>query len=161
MIDFNQRLTQNFTLSEMVDWANNVGMSASDRALAIRLARETFKPKQVEQYRYMARTLQMLRDAANAHFNEYMGGIRLRITSAHRPIEWERHRGRNGTSEHVRCAVDFIAIVPNGTQGDVNRVMSFIWRLCQNWEGGYARSFHNNNYRFIHLDFGRRRTWIY
>jgi len=160
-IDFNQRLTTNFTLSEFTDWANNVTMSASDREFALRICREKFNPEMIGEFRHLARSLQFIRDLCNMHFPQYNGSIRIRITSGFRPIEWERRRGRNGSSQHTICAADFVAIIPNGTQGDVNRVMSFIWSLVQNWEGGYARALRNNNYAFIHLDYGRRRTWIY
>jgi len=160
-IDFNQKLSENFTLSEFTDWAKNITMSDADVRFALRVCRSEFKAEQIEPYRHLARVMQLLRDAANRHFPHYNGNIRLRITSGFRPLVWEQRRGRNGSSQHTICAADFVPTWNGATRAQVNQVAAYIWSLLQNFEGGRARAFNGENISFIHLDFGDKRTWTY
>jgi uncharacterized protein YcbK (DUF882 family) len=158
--NLNTRLAPNFTLSEVVNWPNHQNMKNIDRVLAIRLATDALNPTIVSNAVNIAAELQSLRDWVNQQFPKYQGRIGVRVTSWLRPLAWEQHRRRSGTSQHLNGhAVDFISV--NVYAADYNVIMDAIFRRYANWNGGLARAMQGNRFSFIHLDLGRKRRWTY
>lgn len=159
-LDF--RLTRNFTLGEVVNWPRHQAMTASDRALATKLAIEALNDEVIGAATSVAQDLQELRDWVNAQFPKYKGKIGIRATSWLRPKAWELHRKRSGKSQHVTGhGVDLIVVGVDPS--DYNSIMEAIFKRYENWNGGLAKSLtKTGRYRFIHLDKrpGRAR-WTY
>lgn len=159
-LDFN--LTSNFKLKEAVEWANHIStMSFADKTLAIKLATEAAKDfNTMNNIMRIAIKLQEIRNKINVQFPSYNGNIGIRVTSWLRPVEWEKHRRRNGTSQHTTGhAVDFRVV--GVSNADYNRIMQWLFNYLNNWDGGLARSMNGSNYTFIHLDLGKKRRWTY
>lgn len=135
-------------------------MSLADRALAIKMAKDNLTPEVKRKATMIAVELQKIREAVNKAFPEHKGNIGLMATSWFRPKEWESHRDRSGTSQHVQgWAVDFVATGINPVE--YAKVMNWIWRELQDFKGGLARSMDGQRFRFIHIDLGRKRRWTY
>jgi len=152
-------LTRNFTEREVTHWAENVRtMTDSDRKLAIELATFHVERQHWDNAKAIARHMQVIRDAANAHFGFK---ISLVATSWFRPIKWERHRNRNGSSQHTTGhAIDIT--VQSSQPARNQEVMRWIWETFEpNWEGGCAKLERNNVIVFIHFDLGANRRWEY
>ena len=161
MIDSSKKLTNNFSLSEVVHWADNTSMSASDKELAKKMATEALTAQVESRAEAVAVDIQKVRDWANEQFPEYKGKIRLTVTSWFRPKIWELHRKRSGASQHIHgWAVDFIV---SGIPGpDIQKVMAAIFKDLENYPGGLARKMTGNTFIFIHIDKRQKRArWTY
>jgi hypothetical protein len=157
-------MTPNFRESEITSWPVHQSMTEDDRRLAIRLATEHLTDDVRANARRIAQFMQLLRDGLNHIFPEYNGNIGLRAVSWFRPVAWERHRRRDGSSQHTTGhAVDFIAVIhqSNVQPSDIQNIMNAAWNILQNWHGGLARLHRGNRTSFIHIDLGTRRRWDY
>ena len=155
------KLTNNFFLSEVFDWGKWQGLSAADfNKLADWQRKEWNEKVHLPKAKEIADDLQSIRDLTNKMFHEYNGRIGIRVLSWYRPRAWELHRKRSGASQHVTAgAVDFI--VTGVKDEDYNKIMTFIFDMLKDYNGGLARLFRNGRYSFIHIDKGTRRRWDY
>jgi len=161
MINLTKKLTNNFSLSKVIHWADNTSMSSSDKELAKKMAIEALTPQVESRAHAVATDLQKIRDWANKQFPEYKGKIRLTVTSWFRPKTWELYRKRSGASQHIHgWAVDFIV---SGIPGpDIQKVMAAIFKDLENWPGGLARKMSGSTFIFIHIDKRQKRArWTY
>jgi hypothetical protein len=155
----NERLTENFTLSEAIDWPKHQTMNPGDRGKARELALKALRPYEYGRIKMIAQHLQKIRDTVNGQYPEMGGKIGLRCLSWLRAEEWELYRRRSGKSRHVHGdAVDFIV---TNCGNRTNEVMDWIYRQIINHNGGLARLKRNGIYSFIHIDLGDRRRWEY
>lgn len=162
IVDLEANLSSNFKLREVVDWSRHQQMSATEKALATRLATEALTSQVVGNAKAIAQDLQELREWVNSQFPKYKGKIGILVTCWLRPKAWELHRKRSGKSQHVKGhGVDFIVVGVDPS--DYNAIMEAIFKRYENWNGGLAKSLtKTGRYRFIHLDKrpGRAR-WTY
>lgn len=155
MINLDFKLSENFTIREVVEWPNKIQMPTSNRAYAIRLATDQLTFGILIEAGMVAGHLQIVRDAVNAAFPQYNNRIGFIVTSWFRPVEWELHRNRSGKSQHTTGnAIDF-TLSSNVSGADRERVWKWISDyLGKKWPGGVGR------YRtFFHVDLGSKREW--
>jgi hypothetical protein len=153
-IDLNYKLTANFTMREVLEWAHQHPMSAQDKAKSIELNHAHFTFDHAVNAVRIATKMQALRDKVNAAFPQYKGRIGFIVTSWFRPLEWETFRGRKGTSQHTTGhALDF-TLSANVTGAERQTIWRWISDELKSHPGGVGR------YKtFFHVDLGRVRSW--
>lgn len=161
MINLSQKLTANFSLSEVVNWADKTSMGVAEKEMAKKMAIEALTPEIIRRAGTVAADLQKIRDWANASFPEYKGKIGLTATSWFRPKKWELYRKRSGGSQHIfGWAVDFI--VSGIPPADIQKVMKAIFKHLTDWPGGLALKVTSGKFVFIHIDKRKvRARWTY
>lgn len=156
-----EKLTQNFFLFEFIYWANKLSnISESDRKLANKLSERFFTYKHYVAYKAAAWHLQSIRNYINRNENEY--GII--VTCGHRPIQWEKHRGRKGSSQHTVCAIDFVVVELKTGIRRYDLTLEIFNKLNnENYNGGLAVKYTQDRKGaiFCHIDYGVRARWEY
>ena len=138
-------MTRNFTLPEFFTWPYRLNLSESDKVKATNMMLQHVTVKHIDMVIDLVEELQDIRD----DFADAFGETPFIVTCWLRSPEWERYRGRNGSSQHTQGhAVDF---VPRKWQ-KVHR--DWMKERLKDWEGGmkvYSWG--------VHIDFGQKRRW--
>ena len=144
MYNLKEQLTKNFTLEDFV--------GAKGNEHCIMMAQNRLTPEIVENIQRIAKKLQEVQDYANLITPCY-----IIVTSGFRPKEWEKLKGRSGTSQHTKGhAADFRIIPQNKSVAESFNEKIYKW-LLDTHDGGVSRK----KGSFIHVDFGKKRTWTY
>jgi len=163
---YNILLANNFRLYEFIE------AHPSNSEKFKRIAWKNIEEFNFENSRKGASFLQSLRGYINRVFQDNNDGheIAIRITSAFRPVEWEKLQGRSGDSIHtlslawdiqpVNCSLRLAVQI-------MKHLENIHWSLDEGHQGGFAvkRPTYNGSRiilaGFIHYDMGRKRRWYY
>lgn len=163
-----ERLTPHFRLFEFIHWADKLhNMSASDRALSNKLSEENFRYENYLLYKAAALFLQNIRNKLNRTSEGIINRYGIIVTCGYRPEEWERHRGRTGSSQHTICAIDFVVFDRKRNMIDYKKTLDIYKNLrSSDFNGGLAVRYVDTKNKplgavFCHIDFGVRARWEY
>jgi hypothetical protein len=159
----NKQIQVNFSLYEYL-----MGTALPSQAIAMNckfLQQNEVEAKQiVNKIKEVSKEHQKLRNLINEHFwNENdVQDIGIEITSGFRCLEWEKHQGRSGLSQHTTGnAIDFTLTKVKDDEL-YNKIMQWIMDLYIDFEGGLASKVVNGHFVFIHIDFrGNKARWSY
>ena len=139
-------MTHNFKLSEFFTWPYRLrSMSEADKVKATNMMLSHVNLDHIDRVYLLAKKLQEIRN----DFADTFGDTPFIITCWLRSPEWEKYRGRNGSSQHTKGhAVDF---VPVKWQLEHREWMA---ERLKDWPGGMKI------YTWgVHIDLGPKRRW--
>ena len=144
----NTKLSEHFTLYEYVEGAampNN----------AIEMNWKAWSDEHEAKVKEHIETLEQLRTWLNHCYKSHNDDktISLSITAGFRCLEWEKHQGRSGNSQHTVCAFDIKA--SNCSRELSIKLHNAIYNYfdANKWMGGLAIKHATSGTGFIHLDF--------
>ena len=147
----NYNLTKNFSFHELIEGKSLPQLAVEMNWLFLVNSQEIETIK--SNLKQIAVEMQDVRDLINKEFPQPTE-IGIRIFSGFRCLEWEYHRNRKGTSQHVQgLAVDFG--LTNVHDWELyQEIMNFIhgYYVKHKWMGGLAIKETNNGISFIHID---------
>jgi len=162
----NHNLSEHFTLYEYVE-----GAAMPDKAIEMNW--KAWTPQLEQKALSNIETLESLRAWINTCYSSHNNNkpITLTITAGFRCLEWEKHQGRSGNSQHTICAFDIKA--SNCSRELSIKLHNAIYNYfdANKWMGGLAIKHATSGTGFIHLDFrtptpehvkrGYGERWVY
>ena len=140
-----KKIQRNFRLSEAIEWAyRSASLNTEDQTTAFLLAKQALNTETLINIVAAASRLQQLRDHLNSANPDYE--LYIRVTSWLRHPKWERHRKRDGTSQHTKGhATDIVVMGMPKKYHEYAQEQAYIWLKSQpGWTKKYDTFIHND-----------------
>ena len=144
----NIKLSEHFTLYEYVE-----GVAMPNKAIEMNW--EAWSDELLKKVQTHIETLEQLRTWLNHCYKSHNNDnpITLIISAGFRCLDWEKHQGRSGNSQHTICAFDIKA--SNCSREFSIKLHNAIYNYfdANKWMSGLAIKHATSGTGFIHIDF--------
>ena len=155
----NYMLSENFSLYEYME-------GASMPAKGVEMAWAAFTDTHEKLIQEFILELENIGSWINENYKSQNNNkaIGIRITAGFRPVEWEKLKGRPGTSQHTKVAVDFDLTKCKSIEFEVEVLEKTHEYLDKIWQGGLGRKLPTivknkiTKSGFIHIDPRKKKT---